>query len=134
MQRNPSVRLGEVVMVAGDTSVEDYKQYFNSIRSNATRFTLYATKTDIALYASSQLHNVKRIGFWNGDKTPFTFRGLDSVDATNAVQDIISHGYFLNSELPKTDIIYALRSQAAATRGCLQQQTGGPVYYFYKCH
>jgi esterase/lipase superfamily enzyme len=133
MERNPKLQLGEVVMVAGDTSIEDYKQYFNVIRSNATRFTLYSTKADIALYASSQLHDVKRIGFWYGDNAPFTLQGIDSVDATNAVQDIISHGYFLNSDLPKTDIIYALRSQPAAKRGCLQQQTGEPVYYFYKC-
>jgi esterase/lipase superfamily enzyme len=133
MERNPKLQLGEVVMVAGDTSIEDYKQYFNVIRSNATRFTLYSTRSDIALYASSQLHNVKRIGFWNGDNAPFTIRGIDSVDATNAVQDIISHGYFLNSDLPKTEIIYALQSQPAANRGCLQKQGGEPLYYFYKC-
>jgi len=119
LQRS-QLHLGQIVMVAGDTSRKDFVQYFNQLKRDADRFTLYSTNTDVALYASSHLHVDPRIGFWKGENGPFRMPGLESIDATPAVTDILSHGYFLNSELPKTDIIYVLQSKAAEDRGCVR--------------
>ena len=129
-----SLRVNEVIMVAGDVAQEDFRQYFNDVRPEATRFTLYSTQTDFALYASSDVHKQARIGFSEGSGIPFTLPGIDAIDATTVVQDLLSHGYHLNSDLPRTDIIYALRSDPIDKRGCLEWNNGAAKdFLHYTC-
>jgi esterase/lipase superfamily enzyme len=129
-----SLHLNEVVMVAGDVAQEDFKQYFKDVRPQATRFTIYSTQTDFALFASSKLHNAARVGFSAGGDTPFMLPGMDAIDATAVVQDLLSHGYQLNSDLPRTDIIYALRSDPIDKRGCLEWNNGAMKdFLHYTC-
>jgi esterase/lipase superfamily enzyme len=120
LKGRPNLHLNELVMVAGDVAQEDFNQYFKDVRREAARFTLYSTQTDVALFFSSKIHNEARIGFSENGAAPFTLPGIDTIDATDVVKDLLSHGYQLNSDLPRTDIIYALRSDPVSKRGCLE--------------
>jgi esterase/lipase superfamily enzyme len=121
LERSPNLHLNEVVMVAGDVAREDFKQYFTAdVLKTAGRFTVYSTRTDFALYASSKLHHEPRVGYGAAPDGPFVFKGLDAVDATDVVVDILSHGYHLNSKLPQTDLLAVLRGDTVDRRGCVE--------------
>jgi esterase/lipase superfamily enzyme len=136
LQRSPNLRLNEVVMVAGDVAREDFKQYFTAdVEKTAGRFTIYSTRTDFALYASSKVHHEPRIGYGAAPDGPFVLKGLDSVDATDVVVDILSHGYHLNSKLPQTDLLAVLHGDDVDRRGCIEwtDQTKKDLLR-YSCH
>jgi esterase/lipase superfamily enzyme len=117
----PALRLNEVVLVAGDVAREDFKQYFSGdVAKTAGRFTIYSTRTDFALFASSAVHHEARVGYGALPDGPFVFKGLDAVDATDAVVDILSHGYHLNSKLPQTDLLAVLNGETVERRGCVE--------------
>lgn len=136
LQRSPSIRLNEVVMVAGDVAREDFTQYFApDVAKTADRFTVYSTRTDFALYASSKLHHEPRVGYGAAPAGPFVFKGIDDVDATDVVVDILSHGYHLNTKLPQTDLLAVLRGDGLDHRGCIEWEDQAKKDLLrYTCH
>lgn len=121
LKNSPDLRLNEVVFVAGDVARQDFQQYFAAdVAKTAGRFTIYSTQSDIALFASSKVHKDARVGYAASPDGPFIMRGIDSVDATDVVTDVLSHGYQINSKLPQTDLLSVLHGDAIDIRGCVQ--------------
>jgi esterase/lipase superfamily enzyme len=122
----------EIVMAAPDVDQEDFRlNIAPRILSSGPRFTLYASKHDLALGSSEWLQGGERLGF--GGKALFVERGIDSVDASAVTKEFFSlnHSYFGDTTTVLADIFHLVRRRMApAERPHLkaQQRSDGKAW------
>lgn len=89
------VPIGHVVLAAADLTTEFFKQHADLYRQLAGRVTNYSCAADKALYASSKLHGVARVGL---EPPIFVHDGIDTISASQLNVDLLGHGYFASAE------------------------------------
>lgn len=109
--------LREVVMAAPDVDQEDFRLNYAprllALSTSGARFTLYASKNDLALSSSEFLQGGKRLGY--GGDALYRQRGLDSVDASSVTKEFFSlnHSYFGDTTTVLSDLFYLIRARLA---------------------
>jgi esterase/lipase superfamily enzyme len=84
-----SAKLRQIILAAPDIDAGVYKQFAVDFAGKAERITLYMSKSDKAIQLSHKLHQEPRAG---GDVV--IVDGIDTVDASGAGADFLSHSYF----------------------------------------
>lgn len=128
----PNDKLSQIVFVAADVPVNIFQQKFPRIRQRGTLYTSYASERDRALWLSSLLHKVERVGISRG--APFVTEGLETIDASAVDTSLLGlglgHSYFGDKRSMLTDIGYLLREGLTAEhRGFRKEQHKG--YWFF---
>lgn len=105
--------LREIIFAAPDVDQEDFRLNYASrlLRPGTPRFTLYASKNDLALSTSEALQGGKRLGY--GGDALYLQRGLDSVDASAVTKEFFSlnHSYFGDTTTVLSDLFYLIRAR-----------------------
>jgi esterase/lipase superfamily enzyme len=109
---SPSLRkaLREVILAAPDVDQDAFRMRFAAkILDLGPRYTLYASKHDLALGSSQWLNGGKRMGFGGADL--YESFGLDSVDASDVTKEFFSlgHSYFGDTKTVLGDLFYLIR-------------------------
>jgi esterase/lipase superfamily enzyme len=105
-----SKALREVVMAAPDVDQYTFRLRFAAkIFDLGPRYTLYASKNDLALSSSQHLNGGKRLGFGGADI--YESFGLDSIDASDVTKEFFSIGqsYFGDPASVLGDLFYLIR-------------------------
>lgn len=103
--------LGQIVMAAPDVdSGELANRYLPTIVPSVQRVTLYTSKNDKALLASTALHGARRAGI--DDASRLIFSGVETIDVSSINTGLLGHSYY--GEHP--DLIKDLRALVELNR------------------
>ena len=107
----------QVLFTAPDMDAGLFAEMIKTIRPVAKRMTLYASKNDLALFASRQLHgDVPRAG--QGGDDILVSEGLDSVDMSALGEDMLGHDYFADHASALTDMLSLFWRDTEPTSRC----------------
>lgn len=112
MEQEASKRnaLREVIMAAPDEDQDTFTlNIAPKILHSGPRYTLYASKHDLALQSSQFIQGGKRMGF--GGEALYIKDGLDSVDASAVTNEFFSvnHSYFGDKTTVLSDLFFLIR-------------------------
>jgi len=118
----------EVVLAAPDVAAEEFQARWPRLRPMGKRYTLYASKRDLALLISGQYNGKQRLG----DARKLTLLdGVQTIDTTAARGGLLGHADFVGNALDdfRSVIWYSL---APSKRCILQADTaGGRPYWLF---
>jgi esterase/lipase superfamily enzyme len=100
----------EIVLAAPDVDQDTFRLLVAPrILNTGPRFTLYASKGDLALQTATFLQGGKRLGF--GGDALFVAQGMDSVDASAVTKEFFSlnHSYFGDKTNVLSDLFLLIR-------------------------
>lgn len=121
--------LGQVIMAAPDVNARIFaEQIVPEIRGIAERITLYASARDRALQMSRQFSDYPRAGQAGEDVV--VLEGLDTVDASRAVTDLLGHGYFSENKRLVDDIFLLVRHELPPPERNLRRVPHGDLAYW----
>jgi len=112
-----AARFREIVMAAPDVDQESFQLYTaNKILPSGPRFTLYASKHDLALASSEFVQGGQRLGF--GGESLYVQAHLDSIDASAVTKEFFSlnHSYFGDTTTVMSDLYRLIRYRMPADR------------------
>ncbi|WP_160328481.1 alpha/beta hydrolase [Pseudomonas syringae] len=106
--------VSQVVLAAPDIDEGRFKQISRSF-GKYEQVTLYASRTDRAILASTKLHKLNRAG---NASPPIVIRGLSTVDVTAAGADMfgLGHSYFATSKTVFHDLFYIIKERFTPDR------------------
>ena len=111
----------QVIFAAPDEDSGLFFEMIKSVRSVARRLTLYGSDTDVALFASRQVHGAQpRAG--EGASSMVISEGLDSIDMSVLGDDMLGHGYFASSSSALTDMVLLFWRDTAPDARCGMDQ------------
>jgi esterase/lipase superfamily enzyme len=90
--RNRQHIFDQIVFTAPDVDREDFVGAIKSMEGTATRVTLYASNTDLALQSSQILHDAPRAGL--AGVNIISLPGIDTIDMSAVPADSLGHTYF----------------------------------------
>jgi esterase/lipase superfamily enzyme len=113
-------KFGEIVLVAPDFDRATFKRDIAPVLTGSdSRITLYVSAVDIPLLVSKMLSAYPRLG--DGRKGPTVIPGIETIDATEAVNWISGHTYYRRNIEVLSDLHYLINSHiSAAERPTLQ--------------
>lgn len=112
--RNPDMRLGEVVLLAPDMDFEIFQRILPRISLIAESITVYVTKKDQPLGVSAQLHGYARLGEAGNDVSTLT--GVEVIDLSEIPSgDPTGHLYHIFSSRVGADLAQLLNESKRAT-------------------
>ncbi|MBN9589123.1 MAG: hypothetical protein BGN85_01070 [Alphaproteobacteria bacterium 64-11] len=119
--RDREVSVGEFILTAADISVEkdndDFGKLLDRAKPCTRRFTIYASRNDLALILSENVHGgIPRAGLVPGYDMRYAGPQVDVVDATDAPADEAGHAYFIFSYEMAKDIMWLLSGASMAER------------------
>jgi hypothetical protein len=88
-QGSGSPSFKNVIFAAPDVEVPVFRNALSRIASLASRITLYFSPDDVALHLSRRFHGAPRTG-----EIPVVAKGLDTIDASEVIGDILGHSPF----------------------------------------
>ncbi len=93
-QRKPTGHVREVLLAAPDINAELFRTVIapKLAEMQGTRTTIYASSSDVALKVSKIVHGFRRLG--ETDDGVFTYKGMDTIDASAASQVNRAYGHF----------------------------------------
>jgi esterase/lipase superfamily enzyme len=108
-----STHLDEVVMAAPDVDSGHLRAALGAMSTKAKRFTLYASSADLAMVLSARLRSRRRKYHraGQGGRHVFVARGMDTVDGSRAVKELLSmnHADVFEKERMLTDLHFVIR-------------------------
>jgi esterase/lipase superfamily enzyme len=121
------VAVGEFILAAADISVEesndDLAKLLDRARPCTRRFTIYASRNDLALILSENVHGgIPRAGRVPEYDLRYGGPQVDVIDASMAPGDSAGHAYFVFSWEMAKDIMWVLAGTPMADRA----RPGGP--------
>jgi esterase/lipase superfamily enzyme len=125
------VRFNQIILAAPDVDRDLFIQLAYLYSAQAQRATLYASRRDLAVFASSILHSAARAGYY----TPYTVTsGVDTIATPNFNVDLLGHGYFAQAEALLHDIYDLLRyNEPPRKRQRIQEfQAEGEQFWTFK--
>jgi esterase/lipase superfamily enzyme len=119
--RQPDIRLGEVVLLAPDMDFEIFERFLPRIRPISASLTVYVTDGDRPLALSEQLHGYPRLGQAANDVS--VLAGVEVIDLSALdVEDLTGHLYHIFSPEVGDDLDRLLnKGMRAAERPGLSQ-------------
>ncbi len=126
-----SAALGQVIFAAPDIDSETFVDLAREFRRQTSRFTLYASSTDLALLASKAVNGYPRAG----DAGPglVIADGIDTVDATLVDTNLVGHSYIGQNDSILADVFDLLkdgRAPGERFRLAARQRSGKQYWYF----
>lgn len=125
-------KLHEIILAAPDVDADTFKKdIFPQIAKNKSHVTLYASKSDIALRLSKQLHQYTRTGSTIDEL--LSLKQLDIIDASTVKYDFLGHSYFGEKSV-MSDIFYLLHERKPANERFFLEpvQTQSGMYYRFR--
>lgn len=124
----PQPRFAQMILTAPDVDVDIFKDLVGRCQAMATRCTLYASKTDVALAISRKINGLPRAG--DSDGGLVVMSGLDTVDATDVNTSFVGHGYYGDNRSVLSDMYYTIRGLAPDARHGLRRIDTPPLPYW----
>lgn len=132
MSESPQFRakIREVILAAPDIDADIFRRDIAPfIVTDPTSVTLYASSNDQALKASRRFHGYQRIGDSTGGIP--VIKGIDMIDSTDVVTDLIGHAYYAESKSIVTDMFALIRGERTfAKRPYLKEVPEQPDRYW----
>lgn len=121
--------LDQVVLAAPDVAVDEFGQLVVKAAPAAQHFTLYVSKGDTALQASSFLNDMARAG--DSSEGVLILPGVDTIDATAAESDVVGHSYYGENRAILADIFSLLKTGMPPDQrfGLQAADSGGQKYW-----
>lgn len=119
--RNPDVRIGELVLLAPDMDFEIFARTLPRIRKVVKNITIYVTSEDRPLALSAQLHGYPRLGEAGNDVSSLS--GVEVIDLSDLPNDSpTGHLYHIYSEEVGADLTQLLNEgkRPAQRKGLVQ--------------
>jgi esterase/lipase superfamily enzyme len=108
-ERRSRVKFGQIFLAAPDIDTNLFENLAHLYPEYSERTTLYVSRGDKALGASTWLHGFPRAGF----APPVTIvRGIDTIEVTGLDVTILGHGYYAEAEALLHDMFDLLRRNA----------------------
>ncbi len=126
LRDHPDRALGHVILGAPDVDRNELSVRLDRLAQHAQSVSLYASRNDRALLVSRRIHGGPRAGDSSGE--PVRLAGLDTLDASDIVADLLGHSYFGDSPLVLGDLAALLRLDLAAAERCATLERDAPVY------
>lgn len=106
--------ISQVVLAAPDIDEGRFKQISRAF-GKYEQVTLYASRADRAILASTKLHKLNRAG---NASPPIVIGGLSTVDVTSAGADMfgLGHSYFATSKTVFRDLYYIIKERFTPDR------------------
>ncbi|MDB4909051.1 MAG: alpha/beta fold hydrolase [Gemmatimonadetes bacterium] len=120
----------EVVLAAPDIDADVFQQQLlPAMQQSARRFTLYASRRDLAIAASHELHHDIRAG---EDAAQWDrVAGIDVVDASNMESSFLGHAYVAENKQVLDDLFMLVRhGLAPSERNLRRQPTSGSAFHW----
>lgn len=119
-----AVRLGQIILAAPDVDRDVFLDLADHCVARATQTTLYASDSDLAVHASSRLHEAARAGYYR----PYTVaEGIHTVAVPGFDVDLLGHAYFAKAEALLADMFDVMRrGEPPAGRQRIQALQDGP--------
>ncbi|KPJ95884.1 MAG: hypothetical protein AMJ53_01870 [Gammaproteobacteria bacterium SG8_11] len=113
-------RFGEIVLLAPDFDRATFRRDIAPVLANTnSRISLYVSAVDIPLMASKMLSAYPRLG--DGRFGPAVIPGIETIDATDAVDWVSGHSYFRRNIQVLRDLHYLIVDhRGAAERPTLE--------------
>lgn len=113
-----SVRFGQIFLAAADLDRDLFLDLAHLYPRHAERTTLYTSRTDLAVYASSRIHSAPRVGLFD----PVTrAEGIDTVCVPDFNVDLLGHSYCAQAEAILSDMGTLLRTNQAPPRQRIEE-------------
>lgn len=115
------VQVGQFILAAADISVgadnDDFAKLLDRAMPCTRRFTVYASRNDLALILSENVHGgIPRAGRVPEHDLKYEGPKVDVIDATAAPGDDAGHAYFIFSHEMAKDIMWVLSGASMAER------------------
>jgi esterase/lipase superfamily enzyme len=95
------VRFGQIFLAAPDVDRDLFLELAHLYPGHSERTTLYASNADLAVHASTHLHDAPRAGYFR----PYTVAaGIDTLAVPDFDIDLLGHSYFAQAEALLYDI------------------------------
>jgi esterase/lipase superfamily enzyme len=115
-QRRTGKPFGQVILAAADVDADVFRQLSTAYAQVASRTTLYVSKRDRAVEASSWLHHFARAGLM---PPTLVLPGIDTINVTNVDLTMLGHGYVAEAR----DVLIDMH--ALITRGAPPEERFG---------
>jgi esterase/lipase superfamily enzyme len=116
-----------VVLAAPDIDTAAFLRFAEKATPRAQRLTLYTSKFDVAMSASTSVHAGRpRVGEGLSASAAKYLSGTEIIDATERATDPYAHSYFAESKVMVDDIRAALAGKPAPERKRLICSPAGP--------
>jgi esterase/lipase superfamily enzyme len=120
-QTEPTLKFGQIILAAPDIDTQVFADLAAAYPKLSERTTLYVSRKDRALEASSWTHSFPRAGYG----PPISvLPGIDTVEVTNIDVSALGHGYVAEQEHVLFDIAMMLRKDTPPTNRPRLRETG----------
>jgi esterase/lipase superfamily enzyme len=100
--REPAPRIRHILLAAPDVDIGKFGQVVDIYKSLPEKWTtIYTCRKDLAIAASTWLHDAKRLGY---EPPVYNEFGLDTISASLLPLDWLGHGYFASARPLLEDI------------------------------
>ena len=124
-------KFGEIVLVAPDVDRAIFERDIAPVIVQApSRITLYVSAMDVPLQASRKVNLYPRVG--DASVTPLIYPGIDTIDASEAVNLITGHSYYRDSPEVMADLYYLINQRKAADQRPTLLAVDSPVGRYWK--
>lgn len=126
LRTHPDRDLGHIILGAPDVDSNELAVRLERLAQHAQSISLYASSNDRALLVSRRIHGAPRAG--DSSEGAIRLDGLDTLDASDIVADMLGHSYFGDSPLVLGDLAALLRLGLAPAQRCATLERDAPVY------
>jgi esterase/lipase superfamily enzyme len=127
---DPAIHFNQVVLTAPDVDADVFRRdVAPRIRQMAQRVTVYASSRDKALWFSSLLSAVRRVGEAVGLRG---FDGIDTVDVSSVDDSMLGHSYYGSNRAVLDDLQALLREWLPPEHRNLRALEGATRYFLLK--
>lgn len=126
LRTHPDRDLGHIILGAPDVDSNELAVRLERLAQHAQSISLYASSNDRALLVSRRIHGAPRAG--DSSEGAIRLDGLDTLDASDIVADMLGHSYFGDSPLVLGDLAALLRLGLAPALRCATLERDAPVY------
>ena len=121
----------EVMLIAPDMNVDEFKTTSKDVLKTAKRVTLYASSKDKALMISKEINGgLRRAG--EADDGIVVLPDMDTVDVSNLDTSLIGHSYFGDNTSVVSDIVQLLKGLSPNNRSLLPKTLRSMKYWIFQ--
>jgi len=121
----------QIILTAPDIDTDLFVQLAPSFVPLARRVTLYASRNDLALNLSAELHGgLSRVGLADG--AILRLEGVDTVDMSEVPTDFLGHSYYGDNNAAINDIFRLFWRGRSPPQRCGMSGTNGPQRAYWR--
>ena len=121
----------EVMMVAPDLNVNEFRNLVRDFQKVAKRITLYASSKDKALMISKEMNGgLRRAG--EAGEDIIVISGMDTVDVSNVDTSLVGHTYYGDNNSVISDMIQLLKGLSPSNRSLVARSIKDMKYWVFQ--